>query len=93
MTSSTYSCQGIRLSTTQYPEVRWSYAYDFSWFKQKPNTIIQFVIVYPRVFPYIRVFGPFRSENGYTLCPFWSRIGYGSRGMVFEEGTGVCERV
>ena len=33
------------------------------------------------------VFGPFRSENGYTLCPFWSGIGYGSRGMVFEGGT------
>ena len=27
-----------------------------------------------------RVFGPFWSENGYTLCPFWSGIEYGFRG-------------
>ena len=26
------------------------------------------------------VFAPFRSENGYTLCPFWSGIGSGFRG-------------
>ena len=25
-------------------------------------------------------FGPFRSENGYRLCPFWSGMGYGFRG-------------
>ena len=25
--------------------------------------------------PYGRIFGPFWSENGYTLCPFWSGIG------------------
>ena len=24
-----------------------------------------------------RVFAPFWSENEYTLCPFWSGIGYG----------------
>ena len=24
-----------------------------------------------------RVFAPFSSENGYTLCPFWSGIAYG----------------
>ena len=24
-----------------------------------------------------RVFAPFWSENGYTLCLFWSGIGYG----------------
>ena len=24
-----------------------------------------------------RVFAPFWSENGYTLCPFWSGIGLG----------------
>ena len=27
-----------------------------------------------------RVFAPFWSENEYTLCPFWSGIGYGFRG-------------
>ena len=27
-----------------------------------------------------RVFESFWSENGYTLCPFWSGIGYGFRG-------------
>ena len=27
-----------------------------------------------------RVFVPFWSENGYTLCPFWSGIEYGFRG-------------
>ena len=26
------------------------------------------------------VFAPFWSENRYTLCPFWSGIGYGFRG-------------
>ena len=30
----------------------------------------------------------FWSENGYTLCPFWSGIGYG-----FEGTTGVYERI
>ena len=30
----------------------------------------------------------FWSENGYTLCPFWSGIGYG-----FEGSTGVYERI
>ena len=31
-----------------------------------------------------RVFGPFWSEDGYTLCPFWSEIGNGMdfRGQV-----------
>ena len=27
-----------------------------------------------------RVLGPFWSENGYTLCPFWSGIRYGFLG-------------
>ena len=31
------------------------------------------------VLPYIRVFAPFRSENGYTLCLFCSGIGFGFR--------------
>ena len=26
------------------------------------------------------VFPPFRSENGYTFCPYWSGIGYSFRG-------------
>ena len=26
-----------------------------------------------------KAFAPFRSENGYRLCPFWSGIGYGFR--------------
>ena len=30
----------------------------------------------------------FLSENRYTLCPFWSGIGYG-----FEGTTGVYERI
>ena len=29
-----------------------------------------------------RVFATFWSENGYTLCPFWSGIGYGFRGTT-----------
>ena len=28
------------------------------------------------------VFGTFWSENGYTLCPFWSGIGYGFQGIL-----------
>ena len=35
-----------------------------------------------------RVFAPFWSENEYTLCPFWSGIGYGFRGNY-----GVDERI
>ena len=27
-----------------------------------------------------RIFATFWSENGYTLCPFWSGIGYGFQG-------------
>ena len=30
----------------------------------------------------------FLSENGYTLCPFWSGMGYS-----FEGTTGVYERI
>ena len=30
--------------------------------------------------PSSRVFAPLWSENAYTLCPFWSGIGYGFRG-------------
>ena len=29
-----------------------------------------------------RIFATFWSENGYTLCPFWSGIGYGFRGTT-----------
>ena len=29
------------------------------------------------VLPYVKVFVPFWSENGDTLCLFWSGIGYG----------------
>ena len=35
-----------------------------------------------------RVFAPFWSENGYTLCSFSSGIGYG-----FRENLGVYERI
>ena len=35
-----------------------------------------------------RVFAPFWSENGYTLCLFWCGIGYG-----FWGPTGVYERI
>ena len=28
------------------------------------------------------VFGTFWSENGYTLCPFWSEIGHGFQGNL-----------
>ena len=32
-------------------------------------------------------FGPFRSENGLVLCPFWCGFGYGFRGTkgVYEK--------
>ena len=35
-----------------------------------------------------RVLAPFLSENGYTLCLFWSGIGYG-----FWGPTGVYKRI
>ena len=35
-----------------------------------------------------RVLGPFWSENGYTLCPFWSGIRYG----FLLAATGAYER-
>ena len=37
--------------------------------------------------PLGRVFAPFWSENGYTLCPFWSGIGLGFRGNYGSVGT------
>ena len=42
----------------------------------------------PPLPPSGRVFAPFWSENAYTLCPFWSGIGYG-----FRENLGVYERI
>ena len=33
------------------------------------------------------VFATFWSENGYTLCPFWSGIGYGFRGTTGAYGS------
>ena len=30
--------------------------------------------------PKVKGFGPFWSKNEYTLCSFWSGIGYGFRG-------------
>ena len=35
-----------------------------------------------------RVFGPFSSENRYTLCPFWSRIVY-----VFRRNYQLYQRI
>ena len=33
------------------------------------------------------VFAPFRSENGYSFCPFWSGIEYG-----FQENYGMSSK-
>ena len=35
------------------------------------------------------VFGPFWSENGFTLCPFWSGIGY-DFGRIYRSVWHIC---
>ena len=70
----TGSCLGVfHWPTSLRPKTRGYYLIEAVWVCAAPSG---------------RVFEPFWSDNGYTLCRFWSGIGFG-----FEGTTRVYERI